>query len=84
MLVNVQYIHGIYGGVPGSPCFTLANQIFLKKFFQKFLKFSEVFKFVSKNFLFFSEIYGFSEVFFWNFQFWKLHRLLIFSEVYNV
>ncbi len=34
---------------------SLANQIFLKKFFHKFLKFSEVSKFVSKNFLFFQK-----------------------------
>ena len=43
---------------------TLANQIFLKKFFQKFLKFSEVFKFVSKNFLFFQKSMVFQKFFF--------------------
>ena len=36
----------------------LANQIFLKKFFQKFLKFSEVSNFVSKNFLDLREPWG--------------------------
>ncbi len=42
---------------------TLANQIFLKKFFQKFLKFSEVSKFMSKNFLIFQKSMVFQKFF---------------------